>query len=388
MAGPAHLGNRWRRWLAIVSCALTVATVGLMAASDGLALTPSPPFRNRGLAIVNGGVLWFDEGALRLEGRHSGTRRLGTSSSFQDDFSSSATATAALVESDEPGEEPHFVASVLPRRLHSIALPQRLRGGGCTYWEPSMPFVVVKDYLVAAGECQEIKEHPQRAPLYMRNLRGGRWRVLRWLASGSGAELAAEGDLLAVGAHRFGRRMTVSILELSTGALRARFETPLGQLAFASPRRLVLEIPARVASTEGRPTVSLRLYSTRGNYLANLGAMAEPLISHMHVVAYENGTLSVRRVDGGASRPVVGFNPPARELDAFAFRWPQLVVSEATSKPLLPSEVRCWSGSYGPSSKPFLATLDLTQIEPFDPPPATVHVEPAVPLTNCGPAPP
>ncbi len=394
MIVSSYLGSHWLRWLAIVSCALTAAlTVGLMAVSESLALPPPRPFENKSLAIVNGGVLWFDEGALLLEGPHSRIRRLGASNSLRDDFSSSVTATAALVENVERSEEPQFVASVLPRRLSVIAQPQRLSGGGCTWWEPSRPFVVVKDELVAAGECQEIKEHPEREPLYIRNLRGGRWKVLRWLAGASGPELAAEGPLLAVGAQRSDRRMTVSILDLSTGAMQASFGTPLGRLAFASPRRLVLETSDPVISTRpqrlGRSqVVKLRLYSSHGNYLANLGAMTEPLISGMHIVTYENGTLSVRSVAGGAPRPIVGFDPPARGLESFAFRWPDLVVSETTSTPLLPSEVRCYSGSYGSSSEPFLATFDLARVEPFDAPPTIVHVEPAVPLTNCGPAPP
>jgi hypothetical protein len=71
-----------------VSCVLTVMlTVALVTASEGLALA-APPFRNRGLAIVNGDVLWFDEGALLLQGPHLGVRRLWASSSFEDGFSS------------------------------------------------------------------------------------------------------------------------------------------------------------------------------------------------------------------------------------------------------------------------------------------------------------
>ena len=361
-------------------------TVGLLLASEGVAITPPVPFENRGLAIVNDGVLWLDQGSLLLEGRHSRTRRLGARGSLHD-LSSSATATAARIENVPLSEEPHFVASVLPRRLSRIAQPQPpLSGGGCTWWEPSGDLIVVEDELVAAGECQEVTEHPVREPLFIRNLRGGRWTVLEWLAGLPDLEFAAEGPLLAIGARRSGRPMTVSILDLSTGATQASFETPLGQLAFASPHRLVEEIPERVAFP--RRVVSLRLYSSRGNYLADLGSMTEPRISRMHIVTYEGGTLSVRSVAGGASRPVVGFNPPGRELQGFAFRWPDLVVSETTSKPLHPSEVRCWSGSYGPSSEPFLAAFDLARVEPFDVPPATVHVEPAVPLTNCGPAPP
>jgi hypothetical protein len=383
MIASPYLGSRWLRWLALVSCVLTV---GLTAASEGLAITPSPPFENRGLAIVNGGVLWFDEETLLLEGPRGAIRPLGASA-FGDEFSSSATATAALTEGGAVGE-PHFVASVLPERLSAIAQPPRLSGGGCTWWEPSRPYVVVKDDLVATGDCQEIKEHPVREPLYIRSLRGGRWRVMRWLAGAFVSALAAEGPLLALGAHRVDHQMTVSITNLSTGAMQSSFETPLGRLAFASPQRLVVEIASGGTSSRRSHAVSLRLYSSRGKYLANVGSRIEPLISGMHIVAFENGTLSVSSVAGGAPRPVVGFNATSRTLGSFAFRWPELVVSETTSTPLLPNEVRCWSGSYGPSSKPFLAAFDLAHGEPFDAPPATVEVQPAVPLSNCGPAPP
>lgn len=383
-----RLGGRCLRYLATLNCALTaMLTIGLMAASEGLAIPPPPPFENKGLAIVHGGVLRFDQESLLLEGPHSVIRRLGASLSEEDDdFSSSASATAALVE--KPEEEPSFVASVLPRRLSAIAQPQPLSGAGCTWWEPSRPYVVVEDELVATGKCQEVTEHPVREPLFIRDLRGGRWTILRWLAGVPEPRFAAEGPLLAIGSRRFDRLMAVSILDLSTGATQADFETPPGQLAFASPQRLVVETPDRVNFTEGRPVVRLRLYSTRGSYLANLGSMTEPLISGMHIVAYEKGRLFVRRVADGAPRSVIGFNPPARRLAAFAFRWPDLVVSETTSKSLLPSEVRCWSGSYGRSSQPFLARFNLARIRPFDAPPATVEVKPAVPLTNCGPAPP
>lgn len=384
-----YLGCRWLGWLALVSLAgATAAVVGLMAASEARAMAPPRPFENRGLAIVNKGVLRFDEGALFLEASGSVITPLGATGSFQAEFSASPTATAALIEGERPGTEPHFVVSVLPRALSAIGQPPRLSGGGCTWWEPSRPYVVVEDDLVAAGECQQATEHPVREPLFVRNLHGGRWRVLRWFLGASVPELAAEGSLLAAGVARVGQQMTVSILNVPTGGTQASFETPVGQLAFASPQRLVLEIPISSASQSGRPTVSLRLYTSRGNYLADLGSMTEPLISDMHIAAYENGTLSVTSVAGGASRSVVGFNPPARALESFALRWPDLVVSETTSTPLLPSEVGCWSGSYGRPSKPFLATFDLARAEPLDAPPATVHVEPATPLTDCGPAPP
>jgi hypothetical protein len=91
---------------------------------------------------------------------------------------------------------------VLPRRLSTTAPPPRLSGAGCTWWQPSGSFVVVRDELVAGGECQDVTEHPVREPLYVRNPRGGRWKVLRWLAGASGLRLAAEGPLLAIGVRR------------------------------------------------------------------------------------------------------------------------------------------------------------------------------------------
>jgi len=102
----------------------------------------------------------------------------------------------------------------------------------------------------------------------------------------------------------------------------------------------------------------------------------------------EYQTLSVRNLaggpSGGAPRSVLGYNSPARALVALAFRWPALAVVETTSTPLLPSEVHCWSGDYGPASKPFLQIFDLARNEAFRPAPPIVHVQPSQPLTNCG----
>ncbi len=97
--------------------------------------------------------------------------------------------------------------------------------------------------------------------------------------------------------------------------------------------------------------------------------------------------LGIRCVCLGGGRFGIGFNQ-GRELITLAFRWPALVVVETTSAPLLPSEVHCWSGEFGPASKPFLGIFDLARSEPFVPAPALVHVPPSKPLTNCGPAPP
>jgi len=111
---------------------------------------------------------------------------------------------------------------------------------------------------------------------------------------------------------------------------------------------------------------------------------------HLVTLEYPEGqqTVSVCGVTGGAPKAVIGFNPQARALVTLAFRWPALVVVETTSAPLLPSEVHCWSGEYGPASKPCLEIFDLARSEPFVPAPALVHMEPSKPLTDCGPPPP
>jgi hypothetical protein len=393
MLASSNSGRRWARWAAVLCCAVEAVTIAsaATASSAGLAAEPVLPtanepvppsrFENTGLAIVNGGLLWSDDGALLLRRSHSKVRRLGPGGPF----SSSATAVAAL--SERADEESHFEASVLPRHVTSIPDPHRLRGSGCSWWAPSGPFVVVEDDLVATGECEEVREHPEREPLFVKDLRGGRWRVLRWLPSLSGPALAAEGVLLAVGVRRSDRRMKVSILDLSSGAVKARFDAPLGRLAFASPRDLVVEAPTRPGEDEPGQPVRLGLYSIRGNRLGDLGVLTEPLISGMHIVTYEHEMLSVRDVAGNASRPVAAFNPPALRLEAFAFRWPKLVTSITTSAPLLPSEVRCDSGDYGPSNAPSISTFDLANLEPFRAAPPTVEVKPTMALTECGQAP-
>jgi hypothetical protein len=74
-------------------------------------------------------------------------------------------------------------------------------------------------------------------------LRGGRWRVLRWLAGDPEPPvLAAEGNLVAVGAQLSSAKMEVSILDVRNGRADARFDLPYGHLAFASRDRLVLSV--------------------------------------------------------------------------------------------------------------------------------------------------
>jgi hypothetical protein len=399
-APPVFPPLRNRRWGASV-CAVLASAASLASVGDAFAvppIAPRPPQQT--VAVVRRGVVWFDEGPVFLKGFTSGSVRLGAINAPDERLShmtSSATAVAALREEENAG----FVGGVPPSPLVPIAQPKLVSGGGCKGWQPGTEsvrdFVVAGDNLVAAGECHW-DAVSVREPLFVKSLRGGRWRVLRWLAGDSEPVLAAEGNLVAVGVQFSSTSMEVSILDVRNGHTKARLDLPDGYLAFASRDRLVLSVPVRPYDHEillpGGPSFGdyhLALYSTRGRHLAELGSAQEPpLVSGMHLVTDEEGgqTVSVRSLTGGAPRAVIGFNSPARSLLALAFRWPALVVVETTSTPLLPSEVLCWSGDYGPASKPFLGIFDLARSEPSVPAPALVHVEPSKPLTDCGPAPP
>ncbi len=393
-------GNRrWCAW----ACGVSVwVTVGAVFAGGTAAIVPPRPPR-QSVAVVGRGAVWFDEGSVFFKGFHSGRVRLGAlNSQSRPRIASSATAVAL-----SGGENAEFLGGVPPSPLTAIAAPKLLGGSGCKGWQPGGEFVVAGDDLVAAGECQW-DDRSVRQPLFVRSLRGGHWRVLRWLAvvslpGGDGVYtnvspvLAAEGDLVAVGVQLSSARMDVSILDVRSGRTVARFDLPDGSLAFASPSRLVLSVPAPSAPDEvdfpldeWSGPFDLALYSTRGRRIARLGSAERlPSISGMHLLTEEldTGTISVRSVTGGAPEPVVGFNE-ARESLALAFRWPALVVVEATRAPLLPSEVHCWSGDYGPAGSPFLGVFNLAGNPPFVPAPTLVRVEPSHPPTNCGSPPP
>jgi len=407
MAGSSQLTRRRapgaRRWRFAWVCGVSVwAAVGTVFA-EGASAIPAPPPPRQSVALVRRGAVWFDEGSIFFQGFHSSLVRLWTlNSEFRPRIASSATAVAM-----SGGEKAEFVGGVPPGPLTAIAAPKLRGGDGCKGWLPGGEFVVAGDDLVAAGECQW-DDRSLRQPLFVRSLRGGRWRVLRWLAvdslpGGDGLYynvspvLAAEGELVAVGVQFSGARMETSILDVRSGRTVARFDLPDGYLAFASPKRLVLSVPAPSAPDEvdfpldeWSGPFDLALYSTRGRRIAGLGSAEQlPLVSGMHLLTEEldTDTLSVRSVTGGAPEPVVGFNE-ARERLALAFRWPALVVVEATRVPLLPSEVHCWSGDYSPAGSPFLGLFDLAGSPLFVPAPTLVRVEPSQPLTNCGPPPP
>jgi hypothetical protein len=393
--------------LAFAVLAWTAA--GLVSAESGRALLPPAPLR-QAVAVVAKGVVWFDDGPVSLNGFSSGSSRLGVIDGPGDGLphmASSATGVAVVRDGEENagagGVE--FLGGVPPSPLVAIAQPRIMRGAGCKGWLPGGEFVVAGDELVAAGECQW-DDRSVRQPLYIRSLHRGPWRVLRWLPdeSSRGADglyfndppvLAAEGDLIAAGTRYSSADMQVSIIDVHSARVEARFNLPDGYLAFAANDRLVLSVPV-LPSREGNDfplgsstgNYRLALYSTRGRHLRELGsAQQPPLVSGMHLVTDEGQTVSVRSVTGGPPKPVISFDR-ARELLTLAFRWPALVVVEMTSTPLLPSEIHCWSSEYSPAGEPFLGIFDLAKSEPFLPAPALVHVGPSEPLADCGPAPP
>jgi hypothetical protein len=276
---------------------------------------------------------------------------------------------------------------------------------------------VAGDTLVTAAECDGeelisgevtvIENEPFEAqPLFARDLRGGRWRVLRWLPGDTPPLLAAEDNRIAIGLQFTTTKMEVSLVDVGSGRTQAHFGVPDGYLSFASPQRLLLSTPswerelgqfplapqprpsAFPYSRLGAKGYSLSLYSTKGKRIASVGSTQEaPLVSDMHLVTVGGGeeasslegasgsVIVLRGLRSGQTRQVIGFNPPGRELIALAFRWPALVVVESTSAPLRQSEVTCSSGEYQPSSGPFLATFDLAFPEAFVPAPPSPHLE-------------
>jgi hypothetical protein len=92
------------------------------------------------------------------------------------------------------------------RRLGLMADPDRSvqvrKRRGCKGWQPGTDSV--RDFVVAEDELVSARQYQWDDPsvhqlLFIRSLRGGGWRVLRWLTGDSEPVLTAEGNLLAVG---------------------------------------------------------------------------------------------------------------------------------------------------------------------------------------------
>jgi len=415
----------WIRAQALASSCVSLVCAACLVAVGEASAQPVRLPPAQAVAMLAGGAVWFDEGPVRFDRYRSPIAPLGTFTLMRNAAQESVAASASTVValSGQGG----FVGGLPPARLRPIAQPKPVRGGECIGWLPAIrregesehepDFAVVSDELVDTGACVE---HPSvvgeegaalRQPLFVRSLRGGRWRVLRWLPGDRSPILAADGDLLAIGEQRSLAKMEVSILDLPNGTTVARFGLPDGYLSFASSERLVVSVPTKFwpeqqsfplgPQVEGRHNspearlYRLELYSTRGRYIRAVGSAGEEgslhevLISQGHLVSEEftgeESVLSVRNLAGGAARPVIAFDSPARALLTLGFRWPALAVVESTSAPLSASELTCSTGYYHAASKPSLQIFDLARAEPFAPPPPLAHFEAAVLPKNCPP---
>ncbi len=382
--------------------------VALTCVASALARSQPIESRQQHLAVLHDGVVWVDQGRVQFQGFWSPAATLGWVGTSSPTFASSGQSVA-LLGVPEGG----FAAGSPPARLepveHLNEETHHVEGGECASWEPATSgiysdFAVAQGELVDAGACEGVngglpaEESATSQPLFIRKLRGGEWHVLRWIGGHYPPILATEGDLLAIGAQSSNATMRVTILDLATDRMVARFDTPDGYLAFASPRRMLLSValpvlpetdgaPAALdATTPSRPlrvplrSYMLELYSLRGRRLAVLGKAPEvPLVSDMHILTEEpvegGRALAVRSVFGGSSRRLIGFNA-ARTLQALAFRWPAVALVETTSAPLSQNEVTCEHPEYHEPSAPFLAILDLERSERFEPAPPSAHLEP------------
>lgn len=347
------------------------------------------------VAIVRGGAVWFDEAPIVFRRFTGGSATIGWGRRFTEPWlQSSAGSVAGLAG------EGRFLGGVPPGPLRPIDQPEwAVAGGGCGEgWVPDTgntpDFVVVGRKIISAATClsgEDTLETQMRQPLFSHDVRGGEWRVQRWLAGDLAPVLAAEGTLLAVGeplkASPGGElvdethgRMRVSVVDTASGRTTARFVMPIGQLAFAAAGRLVLtEVkrgPRVLLATARPPGIPPRtyhswLYSTRGRRIADLGTFQElPHVSRMHILSERSGVgesvLTVQPIPRGTPSRVVGVNA-RRAVRGLAFRWPALVLEETTAEPLPADQATCRTGYYSTPSAPFLQVVDLAMPHAYEP---------------------
>jgi len=387
--------------------------VAVGTAASGIAIAPPPPGLRaapKPVAVLPHGVVWVDQGRVLFQGFRSGPVTLGGVTSGGIPMLAASGGAVALV-----GAEAGFAAGSPPRRLRSVEAPhdeevREFAGGGCPVWSPlagstgarSSDFAVADGELVDAGECQaeygyaEEQSRVTSQPLFIHRLHGGGWRVLRWMTGDRAPVLATEGNLLAIGEPLSEVRMRVTIVDLASRRLVARFGAARGELSFASRHRLVLSVPefagaaasSRTAAAEApsripvrRASYGLQLYALDGTLLAYIGTSEAPAqASRMRLLVQEDvegdQVLAVRNILDGTSRQLIGFNGRARTLEGVAFRWPAVALIETTSVPLAQSEVTCSSGEYHAASPPRLRIIDLTRLDYYLPPPPSAHLEP------------
>jgi hypothetical protein len=365
------------------------------------------------VAIVPGGAVWFDRGPVIFQTFDGAARRVGWGRTVET-IVSSGSAVAGLLG------EGRFVGGVAPGPLRPMYQPPPVATGECEGgWQPAASrgadFVLARTQIIAAGECVSSNgttsetEGAALQPLFLHDVRGGEWRIWRWLRGGFAPVLASEASRVAIGeplaapagsgAVAATRHMRVSITGMRRRGRPSRFIVPFGKLAFASPDRLVLMVaetaaaapheatrPSASSGSMGAPMLRARartsdyrayLYSTGGRRIADLGVFGGvPLVSHMHLIATEEqpfseeSLLTVRRIPGGAPVPLVGFSGRQRELAGSAFDWPALVLDETTAAVLDAEQVSCRTGYYSEPSPPFLHVIDLAAAHAYEPAPS------------------
>jgi hypothetical protein len=404
--------GRWgaSRCGSLARCVASVVLAGLAtiaAAAPSRAepfLRPSGSSAGAGVAVLAKGAVWSDGYQLRWQGFSSPGKVLGGLHEPDPFLASSANAVALA---GRGFSESFFSAAVPPDRFAPIGqVWAPVRGAGCEWlpWGTAEPreFVVAGNQLVDGGDCAEemtFQAQLPKQPLFVRDVRGGNWHVLRWLSGRATPVLAAEGEKLAVGVGSSTRRMHVVVFDLPSTKPIAQFDAPAGYLGFASPTRLIdsVLVPLHPHEAKAPPLIepfkrrvphsySVELYSLDGRRLAALGTFGEPpLASHMHLLSVEGNEgesrLVLRSIADGRARPLVGFSEPVRSLEGFAFRWPAVAFVERTSVPRVQSEVTCTSGEYKPPEPPTLLILDLARAEPFLPAPPRAHLAP--PAGTC-----
>ncbi len=403
-------------------CGVAGATLLLLAAvaPTGAFGTFELPVRrvaeSQPLAVLRDGVVWVDQGRVLYQAFAGGRITLGGIPASSTPVLA-GSADAVVLMAARPG----FATAFPPGRLASVeGIDQEVRhfaGAGCSSWSPALSstfegpsdFALAAGKVVDAGVCHatnggfEEQELATAEPLFVHRLHGGGWWILRWLKGNKPPILATEGKLLAIGEPVSGATMRVTILDLDGRAPASRFAAPLGYLSFASSRRLVVSVPtSRERGVSFRPRRSadekliprhyygLHLYTVGGRPLAYLGTVEEPaLVSHMHLLVTEevegHSVLAVRNILDGSRRRLIGFNAPARTLEAVAFRWPAVALLETTSVPLQQSEVTCEDREYHHPSPPLLRIFDLARSETYVPPPPSARLAP--PRGPCPPRP-
>lgn len=392
------------------ACAAVVAAIMTLSGATVAVAGPPPAPAQQAVGIVRAGVVWDDNGVVRLIG-HGGRRtvlaRFKRQFAYGPPQMSSSGVAVALAADDR------FMGGIPPAPLSLLAPGRAVGKGECHQWRPELHsvanFVVAGDQLVIAAEptCGWPGSSPQ--PVFAKDLRGGPWRVLRWISTDAPPILAADGNLVAIGVQRSLSSMDVRVLDVDTGVTRAHLRLPDGYLSFASSDRLVVSVPTfgsfpfyyrleiqggsyggGVGSLGGE--YRMAMYTTGGRYVASLGtALRQPDVSAMRRVAVDYDTqeetedISAQRIPGGPARGVIGFDA-GRTLTAFAWRWPRLALVETASAALPDGQFNCRYGTYGPPSAPFLQIFDLARPGPFVPAPQAPPQPTAQQLfAACGP---